>query len=275
MLCEWKICLHDSVCEDGGTALDYVMVESRGGHSVHSYGQYDVFRPVRRWIWVGADASGLIREIPGPYSFYTPAGKARWEAAGSPPLREGLSDAVFGPGGLRGTASRLAAGRDDPATASAVFDARPLRSLHDVSELLGETIVPADVRQAAYRIASRLPGVETLTAVTDQLDRRGHGLVELDADGSRRELIFAADYELLGYQVTLLNPDRDYAPPGTLISWTAYLARQWADQLPPPAPGRTAVTNRSESLRHHPMADHAAATVAADRGHATRPFRAT
>jgi hypothetical protein len=25
--------------------LDYVMVESRGGHGEHSYGQYDVFRP--------------------------------------------------------------------------------------------------------------------------------------------------------------------------------------------------------------------------------------
>ena len=63
-----------------------------------------------------------------------------------------------------------------------------------------------------------------------------YGLVELDADGNRRELIFADDYELLGYQLTLLNPDRDYAPRGTLISWTAYLARQWAEQLPPDAP---------------------------------------
>jgi hypothetical protein len=236
MLCEWETCLHESVCEDGGTALDYVMVESRGGHGEHSYGQYDVFRPVHRWIWVGADGSGLIREIAGPYSFYTPAGKVRWEAAGSPALREGLHDDVFRPGGLRGTASRLAAGRDDPATASAVLDARPLRSLHDVSELLGETILPTDVRQAAYGIARRLPGVETLIAVTDQLGRGGHGLVELDADGNRRELIFAGDFVLLGYQVTLLNPDRDYAPRGTLISWTAYLVRQWADQLPPDAP---------------------------------------
>ena len=104
-----------------GATLDYLMVESRGGHGEHSYGQYDVFRPLHRWIWVGADASGLIREIAGPYSFYTPAGKARWEAAGSPPLREGLHDDVFRPGRLRGTASQLAARRDDPAAAPAVL----------------------------------------------------------------------------------------------------------------------------------------------------------
>jgi hypothetical protein len=123
-----------------------------------AHGQYDVFRPVHRWIWVGADGSGLIRETAGPYSFYTPEGKVRWEAAGSPPLREGLSDDVFAPGGLRGTASRLEAGRDDPATAPSLLKARPPRSLHDVSELLGETILPTDIREAVHGVASRLPG---------------------------------------------------------------------------------------------------------------------
>jgi hypothetical protein len=216
--------------------VDYVMVESLGGHGVHSHGQYDVFRPVHRWIWVGADGSGLIREIAGPYSFYTPEGKVRWEAAGSPPLREGLSDDVFAPGGLRGTASRLAAGRDDPATAPALLKARPPRSLHDVSELLGETILPTDIREAVHGVASRLPGVEMLSAVSDQLGRPGRGFAELDAGGNRREIVFGDGYELLGYQVTLLNPDWGFAPLGTLISWTAYLARQWADQLPSDAP---------------------------------------
>lgn len=235
MLLRWKT-LPGSVREDVGTALDYVMVESRGGHGVHSHGQYDVFRPVHRWIWVGADGSGLIREIAGPYSFYTPEGKVRWEAAGSPALREGLSDDVFGPGELRGTASRLAAGRDDPATASALLKARPPRSLHDVSELLGETILPTDIREAAYGIASRLSGVELLSAVSDQLGRPGRGFAELDADGNHREIVFDDHYELLGCQLTLLNPDWDYAPRGTLISWTAYLARHWADQLPHNAP---------------------------------------
>jgi hypothetical protein len=216
--------------------VDYVMVESRGGHGVHAVGRYDVFRPVHRWIWVGSDGSGLIREIAGPFSFFKPEGKARWETAGSPPLREGLSDDVFRPGGLRGAASRLAAGRDDPATAWSVLTARPPRSLHDLSELLGETILPVDVRHAAYGIASRLPEIDIRTEIADQLGRRGHGLVELDANGDRRELVFSEDYELLGYQVTLLDPHADYAAPGTVISWASYLTRQWADRLPPDAP---------------------------------------
>ena len=86
-----------------------------------------------------------------------------------------------------------------------------------------------------------VPGVEMLSAVSDQLGRPGRGFAELDAGGNHREIVFGDDYELLGYQVTLLNPDWDYARRGTLISWTAYLARQWADQLPPDAP----------SISHH------------------------
>jgi hypothetical protein len=229
-------CLTGPLRDDGGTAMDYVMVESRGGHGVHSYGQFDAFRPVHRWIWVGADGSGLIREIAGPCSFYTPGGKVRWEGAGSPTLPEGLSNDVYGPGELSGTASRLAAGRQDPATASVVLKARPPGSLRDVSELLGETILPTETRGAVYGLAGQLPGVETLSAVSDQLGRPGHGLAGLDANGDRREIVFGDGCELLGYQLTLLHPDSDYAAQGTVISWTAYLERQWANQLPPDTP---------------------------------------
>jgi hypothetical protein len=127
----------------------------------------------------------MIREIAGPYSFYTPEGKIRWEAAGSPALREGLSDDVFGPGKLSGIACRqAAAGRDAPAPAEAVFEARALRTLHDVSGLLGETMLPAQVRQSAYETARRIPGVTTLTAVADQLGRPGHGLSRARARSS-------------------------------------------------------------------------------------------
>jgi hypothetical protein len=214
--------------------LDFVMVESSGGHGVHSYGQYDVFRPVRRQIWVGADGSGTIREIAGPYSFFTPEGEARWEVAGRPTLRDGLSVDVFGPGELRGTASRLAAARNDPEATWSVVNARPVRSLHDVSELLGETIVPADLRRSVFEAASALPGVEIISALRDQLGRSGQGLAETESNGDRREVIFGEDYELLGYRLTLLDPEADYAPPCTVISWTGYLTRQWAEQMPDP-----------------------------------------
>jgi hypothetical protein len=214
------------------------MVESLGGHGVHAHGQYDAFRPVHRWLYVAADGSALIREIAGPYSFFTPDGKARWEAAGSPLLREGLNDDVYGPGRFSGTQSRLVAGRHDPATASALLAARPPRTLKAFDALLGETILPADVRQTCYELAGQLPGVETLTMVSDQLGRPGRGFAENDENGYRLEVIFADDYEMLGYQRTLLTPDPDwdYAPPGTLVSWTAYVTRQWTDQLPADSP---------------------------------------
>jgi hypothetical protein len=67
---------------------------------------------------------------------------------------------------------------------------------------------------------------EVMKAVSHQQAPAGHGLAEIDRDGNHREVIFGEDYDLLGFQLTLLNSGLDYAPRGTLISWTAYLARQ-------------------------------------------------
>lgn len=55
------------------------------------------------------------------------------------------------------------------------------------------------------------------------------------------ELIFDADsLELLGYRDVLVDPAAAYAPPGAVVGWTSYLAREMVTPLPggtPPVPG--------------------------------------
>lgn len=212
--------------------MRYVMVESRGGHGVHSYGQFDAFRPVHRQIWIGSDGSGRILEHGGPCTFFTPAGRAGWERAGSPPLGEGVSDETYGPGELALLAVRLLTLPDDPAAARRALEARPVSALNDVTDLLGETIAPPSFRLAAYASARSLPDVEAVADTSDRLGRAGRGLTGPDQDGNRSTLVFDDAHTLLGYQRTLHNPREDFAPAGTLISWAAFVMREVVDQVP-------------------------------------------
>ncbi len=51
-----------------------------------------------------------------------------------------------------------------------------------------------------YDIERRLPGVEVVEVITDQLGRAGHGLRCIE-HGERMELIFSSDTsQMLGYQ---------------------------------------------------------------------------
>jgi hypothetical protein len=129
---------------------------------------------------------------------------------------------------------RLARDPDGPQAALTKYT----RSLHEVQELLGEGVVAADLCRATYDAASRLPGVEVVPELGDELGRVGQGLVEVQ-HGERVELIFAADRsELLGYRHVLVEPQR-FAPTGTLHSWSSYLERAVVDDLPletPPIP---------------------------------------
>lgn len=220
------------------SAVDFVYVESRGAHGHHRVGVFDAFVGSHREIWVGSDGSGLIRETSGPVSFFTEAGKLKWEAAGSPELAHGPSLDLFAPGCLGLSRVRLARLQRDPDGLEAALGARSPLTLHTVQELLGEALVEPDFCPALYRIAQRLPGVEVMDGVPDQLGRIGHGLAQIE-HGERLELIFSHDTsELLAYQRFLAEP-QPFAPVGALHSWSAFLTRRVVDGLPaetPPIP---------------------------------------
>ena len=94
--------------------VDFEYVRSRGAHGHHLVGSFDAFVGSEREIWVGSDASGLIRSNSGPVAFFTDAGRAQWEAAGSPTLEHGPSIDLFAPGCLGGSRMRRLASRGIP-----------------------------------------------------------------------------------------------------------------------------------------------------------------
>jgi hypothetical protein len=108
-------------------------------------------------------------------------------------------------------------------------------TLHAVRELLGEAVVEPQFCRAVYEIARRLPGVEVLDSITDQLGRPGRGLAHIERT-HRTELIFSSDTnELLAYQQYLAAP-QPFAPTGTLHSWSAFIARRLEAELPADVP---------------------------------------
>lgn len=219
-------------------AVDYEYIQSGGAHGVHAHRQFDAFVGSQREIWVGSDGSGLIRETSGRASFFTEEGRVRWEAAGSPTLTHGPSIDLFAPGCLPGPRARRARLARHPDGLEAGLSSRGPLTLHAVHELLGEAVVEPEFCRAVYEIARRLPGVEVLDSITDQLGRPGHGLARVERI-HRTELIFSSDTsQLLAYQHYLAEP-QPFAPTGTLHSWSAFIARRLELELPadvPPVP---------------------------------------
>jgi hypothetical protein len=87
------------------------------------------------------------------------------------------------------------------------------------------TGAPPAVRSALYTIASQLPGVLLIGPTHDQFGRPGTG-VAYDSRGERNELIFDPQTSgLLAEQTSVVQRSKgDPFPPGTVISWSCYLA---------------------------------------------------
>ena len=217
--------------------VDFEYTRSQGAHGHHRVGIFDAFVGSKREIWIGSDGSGLIRETSGPVSFFTEAGRAEWEAAGSPGLEHGPGIDLFAPGCLGGGRMRRARLERDPEGLTAALK-KYMRTLHDVQELLGEAAVEAAFCETVYSVASQLPDVEVVPVTSDQLGRVGRGLARVE-HAERIELIFATECsELLGYQLVLADA-QPFAPAGALHSWSAFLQRAVVDHLPndiPPIP---------------------------------------
>jgi hypothetical protein len=219
--------------------VDYIYVESRGAHGHHAVGSFDALVGSHREIWIGSDCSGLIRETSGPVSFFAAEGEARWRAAGSPDLEASGID-LFAPGCIGTHRWELADLPRDPSRLARELSRRVPLTLHRVFNLLGESLVEADLCRAVYEVAARLDDVEILGETSDQLGQVGRGLARVE-HGERVEVIFDQDaHGLLGYQLFLVDPAHGYAPVGTLVSWCAYIRRELVGSLPagtPPVPG--------------------------------------
>ena len=196
-----------------------------------------------REAWVALDGSGRIRQVGAAPVFPGPGDRARWVAAGSPPLSE-LTRAVtinlrFVRGGLAPplavdgfTRTELLRLAGDPGALAAAIRERAEKTdnplsfemLTIVGDILGESAAPPALRAALYLVASEIPRVELLGTVKDPAGRSGVA-VAADRGEVRHVLIFEPRSSALLAQEDVLGTKVDWVdvPPGTPISYTVYL----------------------------------------------------
>ncbi len=212
----------------------YQYTESQEAYTSSTYdvpgGGFTVSVPEERQIWIGPDGSGRLAETFGQPVFLSPKDRADWVAAGSPSLAEAPSDTSFGPGGLSDGPGNLSSLPTDPTELAAMLSARkieggppgPAEDFVQIGDLLRETDASPALRAALYQVASNLPGVILLGAVTDHAGRAGVGLA-YNWGGGRHELIFSpATSVLLGEEdITVATGQSE--PAGTVDDWVVYL----------------------------------------------------
>jgi hypothetical protein len=205
---------------------------------------YTAVQPQVREEWVSADGTRRAHIVPaGPVRFPSSRDRARWEAAGSPPLASGgVEDYRFptprkGPFYLAGRpmsyADLLALPRDAEALyarirAGAVECECGPNVDHETFTIVADTLhtspLPDDLRAAFLRAAALIPGIKFVARERDAAGRRG---IAVGHDHARRReaLIFdGRTYQLLGETTRQLARD-EYAGGrrGQLLGSTAYL----------------------------------------------------
>lgn len=145
-------------------------------------GAWTALVPRRREVWIAADGSGRILEVPGRPSFPGPRDRALWRRAGGPRIQGGVSDREYGAGRL--LPERVEAlPTDAAALAEALLRERadstlpPDAGLFAASaDLLSEPLVNPALRSALYRVVAGIRSVRLLGQVTDPSGRPGIGV---------------------------------------------------------------------------------------------------
>jgi hypothetical protein len=190
------------------------------------------FRPITREDWIRPDGSGRSREVGGHLQFLRESDRAYAYKHYSRKYIDGYTDIwKHGPG--RPNYNELSKLPTDPAQLKPLIENRSVEAgppgnfetFQIIGDLLRDTDAPPALRSALYTIASQLSGVRLIGPTRDQLGRPGTG-VAYDFGGQRNELIFDPRTSgLLAEQTSVTRRSQDYPfRPGTLISWTAYLA---------------------------------------------------
>jgi hypothetical protein len=211
----------------------YTKVEALWGEYVESpNGPAAVaFRIHTREDWNRADGSGHDHEVEGHMLFPT-AADAAYFYKHEPSFVGGRSGSEsYGPGPPN--YNQLSKAPTDPVKLKELIESRKLgygppgdaETFQIIGDLLRRTGAPPAVRAALYTIASQLPGVELIGPTRDQLGRPGTGVAYVSR-GQRDELIFDPQTSgLLAEQTSVVQRSKDNPfPPGSVISWTAYLA---------------------------------------------------
>lgn len=179
-----------------------------------------------RESWIGTDGSGRILETAGPVSFPSTSDRAKWEAAGSPDLRDQQGGDDLYQAGELSYQDYSNVPKDPTALLDAIEERKIVggpdgdwETFRIVGDLLRETYTVPAVRAALYEVAADLPGVELVGRVTDGIGRPGVA-VAYTYDTSRIEWIFDPQTaELLGESEVLVKDstlDTTNNPPGDI-----------------------------------------------------------
>jgi hypothetical protein len=158
---------------------------------------WSFYAPTTRELWIARDGSGRLRIIDDPQRWVGAADREGWEASGRPsPFSQGRARHVieedvppgrfrnFLPGGtalseLPTNATDLAAWLEqrvqDPKAGAGAGNgfSVAVRTLALAAEILSNPFAPPELRAALYEAEGRIPGIEYLGEVTDELGRRG------------------------------------------------------------------------------------------------------
>lgn len=207
-------------------------------------------------LWIGANGSGLQRDLTGPTTFTSAHDRAVCLAMKPSPLApSGRSALWFAANCFQlGPTNDMQALSTDPHTLLVQMrglDGGPRTPAEDfvhIGDFMRNSDASPAVRAALYRAAALIPGVHLLGPVRDHVGRVGLG-VAYDAPGVRHELIFdPRTSELMGEQDS---------GPGVLADWAVYLQTRVVDRLPEPPPVRLSppCTGASGYITHTPKGD--------------------
>jgi hypothetical protein len=220
-----------------------------GGGPDHPNGIWALV-PVSREIWKKSDGSGRLIESRGEPIWFGPADRAAWQAAGSPDLRgTPESDRRFGPTppGVEDTDSlptdpgalrQLIDERVDEWAAANGGGATDYERFTIIGDLLRETVAAPRVREALYRVAAGLNGVDLIGSVKDRAGRTGTAVSMTNAESSRglerRVLIFDPHTAALLEEEDVLLHKVDYldADPPIVIGYNTYLVSDVVEAIP-------------------------------------------
>lgn len=204
---------------------------------------WSVLQPKVREFWIAPDGSGRLRETTGQPSFLSPAERAAWVAAGSPPLpkadqtlserfgKRQLSYLDFS--GLPTDSKRLRKLIEERKVHGIGGPRGEAETFVLIGDMLRESYLSPPLRAALYRVVAELPGVKLLGEVRDPVGRIGTGVAYTDhRRGTRHELIFnPRTSALLGEREILAAPKSNglKARPGTVFGYAAYLESRVVD----------------------------------------------
>ncbi|MGC5010698.1 CU044_5270 family protein [Streptosporangium sp. DT93] len=202
-------------------------------------------------VWLPADGSPLaggvasVRHLrPQPYPGEPLPAEAlrRAESGAEPSLLTGRDDR---PGHLRTDYAYLSRLPADPAgmrehlytgLTGGVLD--HYEAWGRVGAMVTQAYMPAAQRAALFRAAGTIPGVRTAEGVEDAAGREGVAAVMSNPEsGVRHEYIFdPATYRYLGERMVVTDAARAGAPVGEVLTSTALLKAEVADDAPTVAP---------------------------------------